>query len=132
MTQNNLARLYRDTGRANEAESMFLHAIALSVEINGPRNPNVAIFLRDFAELLAEQERYRAAEARYKTAIQIFSENYGRNSEAVRRTLLDYAAMLRAEGRPREAASVTAAAVRIEEKLRREADRDSESKSKRR
>ncbi len=132
VTQNNLAVLYRSMGRGNEAESMHLHAIALSIEVNGPRNPNVAIFSRDFANLLAEQERYRVAEARYKVAIQIFIANYGRTSEAVRQTMVAYAAMLRAEGRQQEAASMAAAAVQIEEELRRASVDDSEVKSKKR
>ena len=72
------------------------------------------------------------AEARYKAAIQVFIANYGRTSEPVRQTMVDYAAMLRAEGRQREAASVAAAAVQIEEKLRRAAVDDSEVNSKKR
>jgi tetratricopeptide (TPR) repeat protein len=119
VAQNNLACLYRSMGRGSRAESLHLHAIALSIEINGPRNPNVAIFSRDLANLLAEQQRYRAAEARYKTAMQIFVASYGHTHAELRRTLLDYAAMLRAEGRDREAGKLEVSAVEIDEALRR-------------
>jgi hypothetical protein len=50
----------------------------------------------------------------------------------VRETMLDYAAMLRAEGRLAEAASMTAAAGEIEEKLRRAKADASKAKSKKR
>jgi tetratricopeptide (TPR) repeat protein len=118
VAQNNLACLYRSMGRGSQAESLHLHAIALSIEINGPKNPNVAIFSRDLANLFAEQERYRAAEARYKIAMQVFVANYGNTHEELRRTLLDYAAMLRAEGREREAGQMEASAAEIAEKQR--------------
>ena len=130
VTQNNLARLYRSMGRGSEAESLHLHAIALSIEINGPKNPNVAIFSRDLANLLAEQERYRAAEARYKAAMPLFIASYGRTHEQVRQTLADYAAMLRAEGRDEEAASVEAAVAEITATLERASAAETEARSK--
>jgi len=102
----------------------------LSIEINGPKNPNVAIFSRDLANLLAEQERYRAAEARYKAAMPLFIASYGRTHEQVRQTLADYAAMLRAEGRDEEAASVEAAVAEITATLERASAAETEARSK--
>jgi len=85
--------------RGPEAESLHLSAIELSIEINGPRNPNAAKFVRDLANLYAEQERFEESEEAFLDSIRIFIANYGQSHYEVRRTYLDFAAMLAAAGR---------------------------------
>ena len=72
VVQNNLALLYRKIGAHDVAEGLHKNAIRLSAGVNGRDNPNVAVFSRDLAGLLAEQERSEESEVFFRDAYRIY------------------------------------------------------------
>ncbi len=59
---NNLASLYRDQGRYDEAEPLHQRALAIFEKALGPDHPDVATTLENYAALLQEVGRDAEAE----------------------------------------------------------------------
>jgi tetratricopeptide (TPR) repeat protein len=57
---NNLALLYRDQGRYEEAEPRFQRALEIREKALGPEHPDVAQSLNNLAGLYHDQGRYEA------------------------------------------------------------------------
>jgi tetratricopeptide (TPR) repeat protein len=59
---NNLAGLYRDQERYEEAEPLYQRALEIAERVLGPEPPNTAKTLNNLAELYRDQGRYEEAE----------------------------------------------------------------------
>ncbi len=110
IAQNNLARVYRATGRVEDAERNHLDAIRLSMKGRGERNPDIGVFSRDLANLYTDERRFAEAERLYSGSISILGETVGASSYQISKTYRDYARMLEAAGRRGDAARLRARA----------------------
>jgi len=104
VAQNNLARVYRETGQDQKAEKNHLNAIRLSIRVSGERNTDVGVFSRDLATLYTGQRRFSEAESLFQSSISILREGLGDANYQLSKTYRAYSAMLTAAGRSREAA----------------------------
>ena len=69
---NNLAQLYYSQGRYNEAELMYIEALAMIKRLFVGDHPNVATSLNNLAQLYYSQGRYNEAELMYIEALGIY------------------------------------------------------------
>ncbi len=76
---NNLATLYRNQGRYEEAEPLYREALQLCRELLGDRHPYVAGSLNNLATLYRNQGRYEEAEPMYLQALKIVFSSFGEN-----------------------------------------------------
>ena len=74
---NNLAALYRDTGRYAEAEPLYQRAIAIDEKALGPDHPGLATDLNNLAALYQATGRYAEAEPLFQRAIAIDEKALG-------------------------------------------------------
>ncbi len=77
---NNLAQLYQDTNRLEEAEPLMKRALAIDETSFGPDHPEVASDLNNLAGLYQATNRLEEAEPLMKRVIEIFESSYGRRS----------------------------------------------------
>jgi tetratricopeptide (TPR) repeat protein len=68
---NNLAVLYEEQGRYEDAESLKKRALTIGEKAWGPDHPVVANYLNNLAFNYANQSRYAEAEPLYKRALTI-------------------------------------------------------------
>ena len=79
-----LARLYRGTGKFEEAEPLFKEVLDSRSSRHGDDNPEVAAILREMAELYADQNELLKAQTLVRRAIDIFESTLGeKNLELV-------------------------------------------------
>ena len=65
---NNLAVLYRATGRYGQAEPLYQRALEAASACSGPTTPNTLISVNNLAGLYRATGRYEAAEPLYVSA----------------------------------------------------------------
>ena len=65
---NNLALLYDEQGRADEAEALYRRSLGVLEQALGPDDPQVAASLNNLARLYERQGRYFESEALYSRA----------------------------------------------------------------
>ena len=100
---NNLANLYSDTGRYQEAEPLLKEALAIRRKRLGNDHPSVAQSLNNLAVLYYETGRYQEAEPLYKEALAIYRKLFGNDHPDVARSLNNLAVLYKATGRYQEA-----------------------------
>ncbi|MEZ5399380.1 MAG: tetratricopeptide repeat protein [Bryobacteraceae bacterium] len=66
---NNLAQVYRTTGRLAEAEPLLRRAVAIWREHYGSAHPDVARGVKNLGDLFAQQGKVRGAEMLYREAL---------------------------------------------------------------
>ncbi|WP_375506187.1 tetratricopeptide repeat protein, partial [uncultured Nostoc sp.] len=66
-------------GRYNEAEPLYIQALALRHKLLGEEHPDVAQSLNNLAGLYNSQGRYSQAEPLYMQALDIFERRLGTN-----------------------------------------------------
>ena len=74
---NNLAALCYAQGRYNEAEPLYLRALAIKEKILSPEHPDVAMTLNNLAALYRNAGRTGEARAAYQRALAIFIRTLG-------------------------------------------------------
>jgi tetratricopeptide (TPR) repeat protein len=74
---NNLAGLYDSQGRYEEAEPLYLDALAMKKRLLGEAHPAVATSLNNLAGLYRSQGRYGEAEPLYLKAIEVTQRTLG-------------------------------------------------------
>ena len=74
---NNLAGLYRDMNRLDEAETLFRKALDIRTNVLGSSNPLIAKTLMGMAELSAKRHDYDNAEQLLERAISIQRKTLG-------------------------------------------------------
>ena len=76
MGLNNLARLYQDQGKYEQAEALFQRALLIYAQTDtlykhalGPDHPNIVTSLNNLALLYQDQGQYEQAEILYKQVL---------------------------------------------------------------
>lgn len=100
---HNIALLYIDLGRLDEAEQHIAESLQIRQSISDGKHPEVAMSMHSLAKVYVLQERYSEALVRFKEALQIFEERLGQIHPHVARCWSDLAAAQRASGREGEA-----------------------------
>ncbi|MGA0925448.1 MAG: tetratricopeptide repeat protein, partial [Lutimaribacter sp.] len=96
---NNLAELFRDMGRLEDAEPMYQRALAIDMAALGPNHPNVATYLNNLAGLYKAREMWDKAAEHYTRAIAIDERALG-GAAGVTRLTREGAAAARVHPRP--------------------------------
>ncbi len=76
---NNLAEIYRLSGRLEEAETMFRQAIVILEKTLEPAHADVAMAQNNLAALYQDQQRYSEAELFYRSALAIQEKAFGQD-----------------------------------------------------
>ena len=74
---NNLAAVYGDQGRYEEAVPLYQRALAIREKALGPDHPNTAQSLNNLASLYGRQGRYEEAESLFQRALAIQEKALG-------------------------------------------------------
>ncbi|MEG3440445.1 tetratricopeptide repeat protein, partial [Pannus brasiliensis CCIBt3594] len=80
---NNLAYLYRETGRYGEAEPLYRQALEMRKRLLGEEHPDVATSLNNLAYLYRETGRYGEAEPLYRQALEMGKRLLGEEHPSV-------------------------------------------------
>ncbi|NBC32727.1 MAG: tetratricopeptide repeat protein [Alphaproteobacteria bacterium] len=113
---NNLANLYRETGRTAEAEPLYQRAIAIGEKTLGPEHPDLAARLNNLAELYRQTGRTAEAEPLYQRAIAIHEKALGPEHPGLATGLNNLANLYRETGPTAEAEPLYQRAIAIGEK----------------
>ena len=96
----NQAGLYlRDRARYEEAERLYVRALAICEEQLGERHPNTATSLNNLGLLYYNQGKNEEAERLYVRALAIYEQSLGKEHPSTRIVRRNYALMLRNMGR---------------------------------
>jgi len=101
-----LADLYVDQGKEEQAEPLYRQAVALWEKNQGPEYPYVTRMLFRLAEICRRHGRAAEAESFYQLVISFYDEHTVINDRVLPKVLENYAALLRDEGRNVEATEV--------------------------
>ncbi|MEM7165686.1 MAG: serine/threonine-protein kinase [Planctomycetota bacterium] len=77
MHKNRLASLFQNTGRYEEAETLYRDVLATRTKVLGERHPLVAVSLNNLAVLLRLRGDYDGGEALYRQALAIYETRLG-------------------------------------------------------
>ncbi len=100
---NNLARLYYQLNRFQEAEPLTKKCVEIYEQIFGRNHPDYATALHNLGTLYHIQVRFRDAEPLYRTALQIRNETIGPDHPETKGLARSLANLLRSTGREDEA-----------------------------
>ncbi|MDA2914716.1 tetratricopeptide repeat protein, partial [Acidobacteriia bacterium AH_259_A11_L15] len=100
---NNLALLYHNQGRYDEAEPLYQRSLAILEQALGPEHRHVASALNNLAGLSYDRGRYALAEPLYQRALAIYEQALGPEHPQVAVGLHNLALLYRAQGRYAEA-----------------------------
>jgi tetratricopeptide (TPR) repeat protein len=114
---HNLALLYIDLARLEEAEQHMLEALEIRQSIGDGKRPEVAMSMHGLAKVYVHQERYSEALVRFKEALQIFEASLGTVHPHVARCWSDLAATAHAAGREGDAVYAEGRARQAQEAL---------------
>ncbi|MBH8576113.1 tetratricopeptide repeat protein, partial [Nostocaceae cyanobacterium CENA369] len=114
---NNLASLYDSQGRYNEAEPLYIQALALTRKLLGEEHPSVASSLNNLALLYYSQGRYSEAEPLYIQALALWRKLLGEEHPSVASSLNNLAGLYYSQGRYSEAETLYIQALALWRKL---------------
>lgn len=110
---NNLADLYYDSGRDDEAIPLYEEVIRLREATYGSDHPEVAVGLNNLASLYIARGRYADAEPLYRRSLDIRLTALGPKHPRVANAMSNLALLHHRQGRLREAEELYAAALEI-------------------
>jgi tetratricopeptide (TPR) repeat protein len=110
--EQNMAMLYGQTGRFDRSGEMFEAAIAAYRQI-APQHPNLAIILKNYAEVQAARKDSPGAERSYREALQICEISLGPDNPWMADILDSYSGFLSKNKRGKEARPLAAKARTI-------------------
>ncbi len=96
---NNQAKLHREQGRYEEAESLYQRSLEISEQSLDKNHPSVATALSNLAGLYESQGRYDEAEPFYKRTLAIYENSLGKDHLWAAATLNNLAELYRKQGR---------------------------------
>jgi tetratricopeptide (TPR) repeat protein len=108
---HDLADLYRNQGRYEEAGSLYRRALELREKVLGPEHPDTATTISNLAELYRNQGHYQEAEPLYKRAFEIWEKVLG--PEYSNTAISNLAELYREQGRYQEAEALYKRALAI-------------------
>jgi tetratricopeptide (TPR) repeat protein len=97
---HNLANLYRDQGKYEQAEPLFIQTLEMDRQLLGQQHPHVATCLHNLANLYRDQGKYEQAEPLYIRALSIAETVLGvdhPNTKKIQENL-DHLLELKSEG----------------------------------
>ncbi len=100
---NNLAGLYEEQGRFNEAEPLYERSLSFFKQELGDNHPDVATSLDNLASIYQSQGRYAKAEPLYQQSLEIRKQQLGDNHPDVATSLNNLASIYQSQGRYAEA-----------------------------
>ncbi|WP_392530520.1 tetratricopeptide repeat protein [Nostoc sp. C117] len=100
---NNLAGIYRATGRYREAEPLYQEALQLRKRLLGENHPSFATSLNNLAGLYKSTGQYTKAELLYQQALEMRKQLLGENHADVAASLNNLALLYDEQGRYDEA-----------------------------
>ncbi len=115
LTLNNLAGLYKSLERYEEAEPLYLRALAIRTQQLGREHPDVATSLNNLAVLCKAQRRFGEAQHLYQQAINILEHRLGNDHPSVANTLHNLAGLHRSQKQYAEAEPLYRRALVIRE-----------------
>jgi tetratricopeptide (TPR) repeat protein len=110
-----LALLYQSQGRYEEAEPLYLQALAIGEQQLGKDHPDVATRLNNLAGHYESQGRYEEAEPLYLQALAISEQQLGKDHPDVAIRLNNLACLYQSQGRYEEAEPLFVRALAIGE-----------------
>ncbi|MBS1059422.1 tetratricopeptide repeat protein [Gluconobacter sp. Dm-44] len=110
---NNLARLYQDQGRLNEAEPLLLEALKIRRQAQPAGHPDIASSLNNLATLYLNQGRLSDAEPLFLEALQIYRQALPAGHPNIAMSLSSLATLYQAQGRLSEAEPLFLEALQI-------------------
>ncbi|WP_218080811.1 tetratricopeptide repeat-containing protein [Anthocerotibacter panamensis] len=113
---NNLANLYSSQGRYDEAEPLYVQALALYRKLLGEEHPDVASSLNNLAGLYYSQGRYDEAEPLLQQALRLVRK-LGEEHPKVAISLNNLAGLYYSQGRYDEAEPLYVQALGLRRKL---------------
>jgi tetratricopeptide (TPR) repeat protein len=87
---NNLANLYAEQGKFEQAEPLYQRALAIDEKVYGQDHPEVATDLRSLAILYEDQGKFEQAEPLYQRALAIREQVFGSDHPATIRVRKNY------------------------------------------
>lgn len=112
---NNLAALYRETGRFAESEPLYVRAIRIGDQALGPEHPGLASSLNNLAELYRQTGRYADAEPLYRRTLTIGEQALGPDHPDIVTWLNNLALLYQVTGRFAEAEPLYERVLAIDE-----------------
>jgi tetratricopeptide (TPR) repeat protein len=113
---NELAFLYKSTGRYAEAEPLYLRSLAIREQELGANHPDTATSLNNLASLYESTGRYAAAEPLYLRSLAISEKELGANHPDTAGSLNNLAGLYRSTARYAEAEPLFVRSLAISEK----------------
>lgn len=113
---NNLASLYYDTGRDEEAIPLYKEVLSTREAALGPNHPEVAVALNNLASVYVSLERYDDARPLYERSLRIREQVLGPEHPRVANALSNLGLLLHRQGKFMEAESHHERALAIREK----------------
>lgn len=115
LTLNNLAGLYKSQQQYDQAEPLYLRALAIRSQKLGHKHPHVATSLNNLAVLCKAQQRFGEAQHLYLRAIEILEQNLGGEHLSVANTLQNLGSLYKSQHEYDVAESVYQRALAIRE-----------------
>ncbi len=112
---NNLASLYHDQGKHEQAEPLYQRALTIREKQLGPEHPDTAGSLNNLAALYHAQGKYEQAEPLYQRALAIAEEQLGPEHPDTATDLNDLAALYHDQGKHEQAEPLLKRALAIYE-----------------
>lgn len=100
--EHNLATVYVETGRSEQAEELFRSAIEV-YRHSAPLHPHLATILRNYADLETNQQAFAEAEKSFREALHICEASLGPESPEMAVILGSYSRLLQKINRRKEA-----------------------------
>jgi len=113
---NNLASLYYDSGRDEEAIPIYQEVVRIRERTLGPQHPQVAVSLNNLASAYVALGRYADAEALYLRSLGIRQEALGAEHPRVANAYNNLASLYHRQGRFQEAEILYQRALKIRER----------------
>jgi len=110
---NNLADLYYDSGRDDEAIPLYEEVTRLREAAHGVNHPEVAVSLNNLASLYIGKGRYAEAELLYQRSLQIRTRALGARHPRVANAMNNLALLYHRQGRLAEAEELYTGALEI-------------------
>jgi tetratricopeptide (TPR) repeat protein len=92
-SQNNLASVFRQRGKHDDAEAMYLDALRIKKAALGLNHVDVALTARNLGNLYVDQDKYEQAEAMYRDALRIYKMVFGLEHFVVAETQVNLGAL---------------------------------------
>ena len=109
-TLNQIAKLYKDQGRYDQAELLYQRALMIAEQVWGPKHLYVARNLNNLARFYQAQGKYVQAQLFYQQALEIYEQTMGSEAPDVAKVLYSLAALLREMKKTGEASKLEARA----------------------